>query len=148
MTTGIIGTDPNDHAISRIPDAVALSFEVRSRSRGTFEAVYRTFRAECEAVAAQRGVTFAFDDRIVAEPAAMDEGIIAGLMRAAQAVGLPAELIASGAGHDAAIFANSGIPAGMIFVRNQNGSHNPHEAMDLDDFMDGANIMFAFVAGL
>jgi N-carbamoyl-L-amino-acid hydrolase len=57
--------------------------------------------------------------------------------------------MASGAGHDAAIFANAGIPSGMIFVRNQNGSHNPAEAMELDDFMDGVNIMYAAItAGL
>jgi acetylornithine deacetylase/succinyl-diaminopimelate desuccinylase-like protein len=40
----------------------------------------------------------------------------------------------SGAGHDAAVFAKLGIPTGMIFVRNENGSHNPDEAMTLDDF--------------
>ena len=94
----------------------------------------------------QRGVSFEFDDRILAEPALMDAGIIAKLLQAAKNIGLPGELIASGAGHDAAIFANQGIPSGMIFVRNQNGSHNPREAMELDDFMDGANLMFAAVA--
>ncbi len=25
----------------------------------------------------------------------------------------------------------------MVFVRNQNGSHNPHEAMEMDDFLLG-----------
>jgi N-carbamoyl-L-amino-acid hydrolase len=42
--------------------------------------------------------------------------------------------MASGAGHDAAIFAKMGIPTGMIFVRNDHGSHNPDEAMTLEDF--------------
>ena len=42
--------------------------------------------------------------------------------------------MASGAGHDAVIFAAMGIPTGMIFVRNENGSHNPDETMDLADF--------------
>jgi N-carbamoyl-L-amino-acid hydrolase len=42
--------------------------------------------------------------------------------------------MASGAGHDAAVFAKMGIPTGMIFVRNLHGSHNPNEAMTLDDF--------------
>ena len=42
--------------------------------------------------------------------------------------------MASGAGHDAATFASAGIPASMIFVRNQNGSHNPDEAMRMEDF--------------
>ena len=30
---------------------------------------------------------------------------------------------------------------GMIFVRNANGSHNPHEAMTLDDFLDGTAVL-------
>ena len=29
----------------------------------------------------------------------------------------------------------------MLFVRNQNGSHNPHEAMEIDDFMRGVQAM-------
>jgi N-carbamoyl-L-amino-acid hydrolase len=43
-------------------------------------------------------------------------------------------LLPSGAGHDTQDFAAAGVPAAMIFVRNQNGSHNPAEAMDLSDF--------------
>lgn len=42
--------------------------------------------------------------------------------------------MASGAGHDAVVFAGMGIPTAMIFVRNENGSHNPAEAMDMADF--------------
>ena len=49
--------------------------------------------------------------------------------------------IASGAGHDSAVFANAGIPAAMIFIANQHGSHNPDEAMELDDFMTGAALL-------
>jgi len=47
----------------------------------------------------------------------------------------------SGAGHDSAIFANSGIPSAMVFVRNDKGSHNPHEAMELPDFFAGAEVL-------
>jgi len=39
-----------------------------------------------------------------------------------------------GGGHDASALAKTGIPAAMLFVRNQNGSHNPAEAMHLEDF--------------
>jgi N-carbamoyl-L-amino-acid hydrolase len=42
--------------------------------------------------------------------------------------------MASGAGHDAVIFAEMGIPSAMIFVRNEHGSHNPDEAMEMVDF--------------
>jgi N-carbamoyl-L-amino-acid hydrolase len=52
-------------------------------------------------------------------------------------------VIASGAGHDAAIFANAGVPAAMVFVRNEHGSHNPREAMAFDDFLVGAGLLQA-----
>ncbi|RZA16198.1 MAG: hypothetical protein EOP93_15570, partial [Lysobacteraceae bacterium] len=41
----------------------------------------------------------------------------------------------------AALFANAGIAAAMIFIRNANGSHNPHEAMDIEDFIDGTRVL-------
>jgi N-carbamoyl-L-amino-acid hydrolase len=47
----------------------------------------------------------------------------------------------SGAGHDAAVFANAGVSCGMVFVRNDRGSHNPHEAMDLQDFFSGVEVL-------
>ena len=31
-------------------------------------------------------------------------------------------------------FADAKIPSSMLFVRNQNGSHNPHEDMRMEDF--------------
>ena len=43
-------------------------------------------------------------------------------------------IFASGAGHDCATFANQGVPCAMIFVRNEHGSHNPDEALALEDF--------------
>jgi beta-ureidopropionase / N-carbamoyl-L-amino-acid hydrolase len=42
--------------------------------------------------------------------------------------------MACGAGHDAAVFSGTGVPTLMLFVRNQNGSHNPDEAMEMADF--------------
>jgi len=55
--------------------------------------------------------------------------------------------MASGARHDAAVFANFGVPANMVFIRNENGSHNPDEAMSMTDFADAARLLAAFVMG-
>jgi N-carbamoyl-L-amino-acid hydrolase len=54
----------------------------------------------------------------------------------------------SGGGHDAASFAQAGVPAGMLFVRNQNGSHNPHEAMRMEDFAKGAAVLTRWAAAM
>ena len=56
------------------------------------------------------------------------------------------QAMASGGGHDAAAFVQAGIPAGMIFVRNQNGSHNPHEAMRMDDFAAACAVVTRWAA--
>ena len=49
-----------------------------------------------------------------------------------------APLLGTGAGHDAGILAQAGIPTGMIFVRNPTGiSHSPAEHADRDDCLVG-----------
>jgi beta-ureidopropionase / N-carbamoyl-L-amino-acid hydrolase len=48
----------------------------------------------------------------------------------------------SGAGHDAAVFQQAGVPSGMIFVRNDHGSHNPDEALSTDDFLIGCEVLW------
>jgi beta-ureidopropionase / N-carbamoyl-L-amino-acid hydrolase len=146
VTSGIVGTDPSEHAIARIPGTVRFSFEARSQSAETLEAFYDLFLSECEGISEERGVTFKFDRRIESAPAIMDAAWIERLRAAARRLGLPDETIPSGAGHDAAVFAQAGVPSAMIFVRNKNGSHNPQEAMSLDDFMAGVSVMRAALA--
>lgn len=141
VTTGIVQTDAAEHSISRIPGCVSFSLEARSKSTDTLEGFYQLMRAECAAIERERGVRFAFDRRLSSDPATMDERIRGVLSKACGDLNVPFEVIPSGAGHDASLFANAGIPSGMLFVRNQNGSHNPHEAMDIGDFMLGVQAM-------
>jgi N-carbamoyl-L-amino-acid hydrolase len=143
ITTGVVSTDPHEHAIARIPGKLRFSFELRSQSKETLEAFYDLFLSECRLVGEERGVEFKLDRRLESSPATMDAGWVAQLRTAARTLGLPDEEIPSGAGHDAAVFANEGIPSAMIFVRNENGSHNPDEAMTIDDFASGVAVMQA-----
>jgi N-carbamoyl-L-amino-acid hydrolase len=143
ITTGVVSTDPREQAIARIPGILRFSFEIRSQSKETLEAFYDVFLSECRLVGEERGVDFKLDRRLESAPATMDAGWIGQLRSAARELGLPDEAIPSGAGHDAAVFANEGIPSAMIFVRNEHGSHNPDEAMDLGDFAAGVGVMQA-----
>jgi N-carbamoyl-L-amino-acid hydrolase len=141
VTAGIMNTDSSEHAIARIPGRLQFSFEVRSQSSETLEAFYDLFISECSSIAEERGVRFKTDRRVQSIPATMDAEWIEKLRSAARVLGLPDEPIPSGAGHDAAMFSNAGIPSAMIFVRNENGSHNPHEDMKISDFMAGVAVM-------
>ena len=48
--------------------------------------------------------------------------------------------------HIPAAFAAAGVPMGMVFVRNENGSHNPHEAMETDDFLAATKVLALWLA--
>ncbi len=141
ITTGVVTTDPQQHAIARIPGTLRFSFEMRSQSKETLEAFYDLFLSECRMIGEERGIAFKLDRRLESPPATMDPGWVLRLKHAARSLGLPDEEIPSGAGHDAAVFANEGIPSAMIFVRNEHGSHNPEESMAIDDFVAGVGIM-------
>jgi N-carbamoyl-L-amino-acid hydrolase len=141
MTSGIIGTDPAEHSIARIPGRVCFSFEARSQSPATLDAVHALLLEECRRVEEDRGVAFRFDARLDAAPARMDPSWVERLQAIAASLGLAAETMASGAGHDAAVFANQGVPSAMIFIHNAHGSHNPDEAMAMDDFMTGVTML-------
>ena len=141
VTTGMVSTNTAEHAVSRIPGQVRFSFEVRSKSIDTLEAFYQLMRAECTAISRERQVRFEFDRRLLSKPATMDGQICDLLSKVCARQGTTFEVIASGAGHDASLFANAGIPSGMLFIRNQNGSHNPEEEMEMDDFMLGVQVL-------
>lgn len=142
VTCGVLGTNPADHSPTRIPGETMFSFDVRSQNVSDMEEFYAIVHAECRDIGARRGVEFRFDRRMDMAPAVMDAGLRRVLLELSGELGLPEELIPSGSGHDAVMFAAMGIPCAMIFIRNDKGSHNPHEAMDTGDFMSGVSLMY------
>ncbi len=98
-------------------------------------------QSEAQAIEKTRGVRFEWDEPIRTAPGLIDEAMQARLRIAAEAEGIPYETMPSGAGHDTAVMSAAGVPSAMIFVTNQNGSHNPHEAMRIDDFLLGVAVL-------
>jgi N-carbamoyl-L-amino-acid hydrolase len=141
VTSGIVGTNPDEHAVSRVPGEVSFALEYRSQDTKTLTSFGSLIASECKQIGEKRGVEFDLGEAVYTEPARMNESLVALLAGQADEAGIPCEVMPSGAGHDSAIFANSGIPSAMVFVRNDKGSHNPHEAMDLLDFFAGAEVL-------
>lgn len=142
VTSGIVETNSKVHSMTRIPDEVSCCLEIRSQSVDALEAFYHLMQTECANIEKSRGVKFEFDRKLVTAPAKISDIWIDRLKEKSEMLGYPAETIPSGAGHDAAVFANFGIPTAMIFVRNDNGSHNPDETMDLGDFVKGTDLLY------
>ncbi|MEK9692553.1 MAG: hydantoinase/carbamoylase family amidase, partial [Rhodospirillaceae bacterium] len=141
LTAGTLSTNPETHGLTRIPGECEFSLEFRSQSIETLEAFDELVRAEVRSIEKERGVTFEFPVRDITKPAIMDSQWISRLSNSCESLNTKYETLPSGAGHDAAVFANNGIPSAMIFIRNNHGSHNPKEAMEIDDFLKGVDVL-------
>ena len=142
VTVGTLGTNAAHHAVSRIPGEVSFSLEIRSLHQPTLEAFHALILAEIRQIEEHRQVRFEFDKRIDTQPAAMHQPWVDAFVRMSREHGWEGVLTPSGAGHDAAVFANAGIRSAMLFIRNQHGSHNPCEAMELDDFIEATEVLY------
>ncbi len=145
LTSGMVGTDPANHAMSRIPDEISFSLDVRSQSAKTLDDMRRLLHAEMRQVEKERKVRFELDDEMRVEPALCDPALVEGLKAAMERIGQEPFVMPSGGGHDAAVFSAAGVPSAMVFVRNSNGSHNPDEAMELADFLAATDIVHEFL---
>lgn len=142
VTSGVLQTNAATHAPSVIPGEVTFSLEARSESDDTLRSFREAAVAASRAIGERRGVRFEFDPPVFSAPAMMNAGIVELLMSICDSGKLRHMPLSSGAGHDAAVFSNVGIPSAMLFVRNQHGSHNPQEDMQIEDFMAGAAVLY------
>ncbi|MGX9146853.1 hydantoinase/carbamoylase family amidase [Mesorhizobium sp. 128a] len=145
ITFGRVESDPSQHGGSRVLGELGFTLDVRSADAAVLERIETRLHALFVEVGAKRGVTFEAGPYFTWEPATMSPALIARLDRAAADLQIPAPHVPSGAGHDAATFAGADIPTAMLFVRNENGSHNPHEAMEIADLDQAILLLLRFV---
>ena len=146
ITFGEVGTDPAVHGFSKVPGEVAFCLDVRSPSPACLERIHGEVMRIVARIEAARGVRFALGERTGSSPAQLDARLRAHIAATAAGCGAGFVEMASGAGHDTAVFANAGVPSALVFLRNQNGSHNPDEAMRMEDFVIAADVIAHLLA--
>lgn len=134
VTFGEVSTNPEQHGFSKVAGETHICLDVRSQDQSTLDEMKARVQALIEEVGARRDVRFILGPLSGSTPAVMSPHLIDLAKEAAAEAGIPYKVMASGAGHDASVFALAGIPTVMLFIRNRNGSHNPDEAMDMADF--------------
>lgn len=144
-TIGRFYTDPKAHGMTIVPGSFHFSLDVRAYDETVLAELDAKVDGIIDQIAERRNVVFYRGPKTGAAVGSVDARIKAGLEQAAAALGIQPMQIGSPASHDAAAFAEAGVPMGMIFVRNENGSHNPAEAMTIDDFLDGASVLTQWV---
>jgi N-carbamoyl-L-amino-acid hydrolase len=136
-TVGKVAVTPG--GVNAVPSATTAWLDARGPDEGAVRAVV----ADVTEVAGEFGATIAEESWTPRTP--FDPTLVGRL--AALLGGIP--LLGTGAGHDAGILANAGVPVAMLFVRNRTGvSHSPAEFADEADCVAGIEALAAVVADL
>ncbi len=138
VTIGRFHTDTTKHEITVVAGDFTLSIDLRAYDAAHLADLERRFHDILDATAARRGVTIDRGPRNAAPLGPCDTALQIALTAAAARAGIATLPLGSPASHDAANFAAQGIPTGLLLIRNANGSHNPHEAMDTADLVAAA----------
>jgi beta-ureidopropionase / N-carbamoyl-L-amino-acid hydrolase len=141
ITHGELFTNKAEHAPSKVAGETRFVIDLRSLSMDVMNSVAAEARRAAEEIGDTYRVTFDLGAATDSPSAMMDARLRSCLMGL---LDRPLEM-PSGAGHDAAVFAEVGIPAAMIFVRNDHGSHNPQETMALEDFAVGTEALIGLL---
>jgi len=131
-TIGRLDVSPG--ATNTIPGCVTAFADLRAPDAGALAALVDGAVAAARSAAEEAGCGVEVVPRWRYEPVAMHPGPMEALRRAVAAAGLEPVELPSGAGHDAAILAEAGIPTAMLFVRSDAGgvSHAPEEDTGAD----------------
>ncbi len=139
-TIGIVATRPDLHAMTKVPGEVAFTVNLGATDPAILRLSGEHARAQADAIAARRRVRFDLGPDTGSQPTPLDAALVNRLDAAAAALGLGRHRMPT-VGHDAGMFAQAGIPSAMVLVRNQNGSHNPDEALEEADYTAGVRVL-------
>jgi len=145
-TIGEFHTDAARHGMTKIPGEFRFSLDVRAYDEADVQALSDEVASIVSGIEARRGVSFDLGRRTTAEVAKADPDILHALESHARELGIAAMRLPSPASHDAAAFCAAGVPYGLLFIRNPNGSHHALEAMAIDDFLEATAVLTAWLA--
>lgn len=138
-TVGTLAVEPG--AINVVPGRTVLAIDVRGTVSADKRRAVDEIRGAIAAIAEQRGLAADLAVMSDEEPVRLDPSVVDLLERRAHERGVPAERLASGAGHDAMQMARL-CPTGMLMVPSRGGiSHNRAEWSALDDIITGIQVL-------
>ena len=134
ITFGEFYTNSREHSFAKSSGFVQFCIDVRSESKLLLNKAKNKLLKEINSISKKTGTKFNLGKETNSEPALLDKKLRNRMIKSAKKNNIEYKIMASGAGHDASVFANFGIPSLMVFIRNKNGSHNPKEYMSINNF--------------
>lgn len=140
----VLATD-GDAGFTRIAGSARFELDMRSLSHHSLDQLHATLVSLVDEITVRRGVRILLGPETGSQASLLHAGLQAELHKAAQSLGIASCRMPSGGGHDAVAFAQAGVSAALVFVRNQNGSHTPAEAMRLEDFASASAVIMSWL---
>lgn len=141
LTFGHVDVKPN--VVNVVPGEVSFSIDCRHTDQTILDEFTKELELDINDIANKMGLTVEIDLWMDESPVPMDENITKLIEEVCDDTGLNYQVMHSGAGHDAQIFAPR-VPTGMIFVPSIDGiSHNPAEHTEAVDIAEGIKALAA-----
>ncbi|GAA1542134.1 allantoate amidohydrolase [Kribbella lupini] len=135
-TFGRLSVEPN--GTNAVPSQVTAWLDARAASTEILDSLLVAITRQAAERAERDGTTV----EVTAESVSPVVDFPAGLRDRLAGVLDGAPILPTGAGHDAGVFSDAGIPTAMLFVRNPTGvSHSPAEHAEMDDCLAGVDAL-------
>jgi N-carbamoyl-L-amino-acid hydrolase len=142
-TFGRLSVEPN--GTNAVPSQVTAWLDARAASDDVLQSLLAAITRQAVERAERDGTTV----DVVAESVSSVVDFQPGLRDRLVGVLEGAPVLPTGAGHDAGVFSDAGIPTAMLFVRNPTGvSHSPAEYAEMDDCLAGVDALAAVLEDL
>lgn len=133
--------EPKPNTVNVVPGEVTFTMDCRHTDAEALDRFSKEAETYMHEVADKLGLTLETDLWMDEKPIPMDQTIVDVVEKAAKTENKKYKVMHSGAGHDSQIIAPY-YPTAMIFVPSINGiSHNPAEATNLDDLVNGVEVL-------
>jgi N-carbamoyl-L-amino-acid hydrolase len=142
-TFGRVSVEPN--GTNAVPSQVTAWLDARAADTATLELLLAAITRQAVERAERDGTTLEVTPESVSPIVNFPTGLRDRLVGVLDG----APVLPTGAGHDAGVFSDAGIPTAMLFVRNPTGiSHSPAEYAEQDDCLAGVEALAAVLKDL
>ena len=142
-TVGVFAIAPG--AMNVVPSTTEMDVDIRGTNVESRGRVVAALEAAVREVAQNRELDIWMEPISSEDPVEMDQTVVNELTTVCEERGVKWLKMASGAGHDAMNMA-AFCPTGMIFVPSKDGlSHNPAEYTSMEQLLEGAEVIRAFM---
>jgi allantoate deiminase len=146
-TAGFLKVEPG--SFNTVPGACELGIEVRHAQRPKLVELTAAIGQQCRKLAEGRGIEVVVEEAPGLEPVALSPALAEAAENLAKRLKIPHRRMASGAAHDAMVFARNGVPSLLLFVPSRHGvSLSPEEFTPPAQLATGQRFLQEFVAWL